>query len=314
MLKWFTIHLNKHSHLTTLKKLSALVEIARKKSVKKLVIAAAEDEQVFIAAIKAKNENIISPVFIGEQEKINGLATGLNINPSELEIIDNKDQAVSCDIAFQLINEGKADIIMKGLVNSSTFLKSLLNKRYGLVKDSILSHLAVFETPYYSKLLGVTDAAMNISPGIRDKAEIIRNAVRAYHKLGVSCPKVAILAATERINPKIKATVHAAKLKMMNSRRQIENCIIDGPLALDNAISKSAARHKNIESEVAGDVDILLTPDLNSGNILYKSLNFLGGAVSAAILLGASVPVVLTSRSDSGQSKFMSIAFAAAIN
>jgi phosphate butyryltransferase len=297
----------------TLKKLSALVDIARKKPVKKLVIAAAEDEQVFMASMKALDENIVSPVFVGDRQKITGLATKLNIDPSGLEIIDNKDQAGSCEIACQLISEGKADIIMKGLVNSSVFLKALLNKKYGLLKDSVLSHLAIFETPFYSKLLGVTDAAMNISPGIRNKAEIIKNAVKAFHKLGVGCPKVAILSATERINPKIKATVHASKLKMMSSRGKISNCIIDGPLALDNAISKAAAIHKGIESEVAGDADILLTPDLNSGNILYKSLNFLGGAVSAGILLGASVPVVLTSRSDSDESKFMSIVFAVAI-
>ncbi len=297
----------------TLKKLSALVDIARKKPVKKLVIAAAEDEQVFIASMKAMAKNIASPVFVGDKQKITGLATKLNINPSGLEIINNKDQAGSCEIACQLISEGKADIIMKGLVNSSIFLKALLNKKYSLLKDSVLSHLAIFETPFYSKLLGVTDAAMNISPGIRNKAEIIKNAVKAFHKLGVGCPKVAILSATERINPKIKATVHASKLKMMNSRGKISNCIVDGPLALDNAISKAAAIHKGIESEVAGDADILLTPDLNSGNILYKSLNFLGGAVSAGILLGASVPVVLTSRSDSDESKFMSIIFAVAI-
>ncbi len=297
----------------TLKKLSALIDIARKKPVKKLVIAAAEDEQIFIASMKALDENIVSPVFVGDRQKITGLATKLNINPSGLEIINNKDQAGSCEIACQLISEGKADIIMKGLVNSSVFLKTLLNKKYGLLKDSVLSHLAIFETPFYSKLLGVTDAAMNISPGIRNKAEIIKNAVKAFHKLGVGCPKVAILSATERINPKIKATVHASKLKMMNSRGKISNCIVDGPLALDNAISKAAAIHKGIDSEVAGDADILLTPDLNSGNILYKSLNFLGGAVSAGILLGASVPVVLTSRSDSDESKFMSIVFAVAI-
>jgi len=298
----------------TLKKLSALAEIAGKKSVKKLVIAAAEDEQVFVAAMKAQNENLVFPVFVGDKEKIAALAARHNIDPSGLTIINNKDPSGSCDIACQLISKGKADIIMKGLVSSSVFLKALLNKKYGLVKDSILSHLAIFETPFYNKLLGLTDAAMNISPGLRDKAEIIKNAVKAFHKLGVGCPKVAILAAIERINPKIKATVHASKLKLMNSRQKINNCIIDGPLALDNAISKAAAMHKGIESEVAGDADILLTPDLNSGNILYKSLNFLGGAVSAAILLGASVPVVLTSRSDSDESKFMSIVFACAIN
>jgi phosphate butyryltransferase len=297
-----------------LKDLSSLVEIAGKKPAKRLIIAAAEDEQVFTAAMKAREQGMVAPIFVGDREKIEALAAGLGTGSTKLEIIDCKDKANSCEIACQHISEGKADILMKGLVNSDLFLKSLLNKKYGLVKDPIISHLAIFETPFYSKLLGVTDAAMNISPGLRDKAGIIGNAVRAFHKLGVACPKVAVLAATEKVNPKIRATVHALKLKMMNTRKKMGSCIIEGPLALDNAISKAAATHKGIENEVAGDADILLVPDLNSGNILYKSLNFLGGAVSAAILLGASVPAVLTSRSDSDKCKFMSIVFAVAIN
>jgi phosphate butyryltransferase len=297
-----------------LKELTSLVEIAGKKPAKRLIIAAAEDEQVFTAAMKARDQGMVTPIFVGDREKIEALAEGLGTGSPKLEIIDCKEKANSCEIACQHISEGKADILMKGLVNSDLFLKSLLNKKYGLVKDSIISHLAIFETPFYGKLLGITDAAMNISPGLRDKAGIIGNAVRAFHKLGVACPKVAVLAATEKVNPKIRATVHASKLRMMNTRKKIGNCIIEGPLALDNAISKAAAIHKGIENEVAGDADILLVPDLNSGNILYKSLNFLGGAVSAAIVLGASVPAVLTSRSDSDQCKFMSIVFAVAIN
>lgn len=296
-----------------IKNLSGLIEIARKKSIHKLVIAAAEDEHVFKAAIKAKNENIIAPVFVGDKERIVKLADKHKINISEFEVINNKEPSRSCDEAFQLISEGKADIIMKGLVSSSTFLKALLNKKFGLVKNSMLSHLAIFETPYYHKILGVTDAAINIAPDLKEKAEIIKNAVNAYNKLGVDTPRVGVLAAVEKVNPKMKATVHASKLKIMNKTRQIKNCIIDGPLALDNAVSQLAAKHKGIDSEVAGDVDILVTPDINSGNILYKSLNFLGGAVSAALVLGASVPVILTSRADSDQSKFMSIVFAVAI-
>jgi len=296
-----------------IRNLTGLLEIARKKSVQKLVVAAAEGEHVFKAAIKAKNENIITPIFIGNKERIIELADKLKINTSELEIINNKDQAGSCDEAFQLVSKAKADIVMKGLVNTPIFLKALLDKKFNLVKNSILSHLAIFETPFYHKIIGVTDAAINIAPGLKDKAEIIKNAVDAFNRLGVDTPRVGVLAAIEKINPKMKATVHASKLKIMNETQQLKNCIIDGPLALDNAVSKSAARHKGIESIVAGEVDILVTPDINSGNILYKSLNFLGGAVSAALVLGASVPVILTSRADSDQSKFMSIVFAVAI-
>jgi phosphate butyryltransferase len=296
-----------------IRNLTGLQKIARKKPAQKLAIAAAEGEHVFKASIKAKNEGIVKPVFIGDKQRIIEIARKLQINASELEIIDSKDQAGSCDEAFRLASNGKADIVMKGLVSTSTFLKALLNKNYGLVKNSILSHLAVFETPFYHKILGITDAAINIAPNLRDKAEIIRNAVEAYNNMGVEKPRVGVLAAIENVNPKMKATVHASKLKIMNEKQQIKNCIIDGPLALDNAVSQTAARHKGIQSDVAGDVDILITPDINSGNILYKSLNFLGGAVCAALVLGAAVPVILTSRADSDQSKFMSIAFAVAI-
>jgi phosphate butyryltransferase len=296
-----------------IRNLTGLQEIARKKPVQKLAVAAAEGEHVFKASIKAKNEGIVKPVFIGDKQRIIEIAGKLQINAAELEIIDIKDQAGSCDEAFHLASNGKADIVMKGLVSTSIFLKALLNKNYGLVKNSILSHLAIFETPFYPKILGITDAAINIAPNLKDKAEIIKNAVEAYNNMGVDKPRVGVLAAIENVNPKMKATVHASKLKIMNEKQQIKNCIIDGPLALDNAVSQSAARHKGIHSDVAGDVDILVTPDINSGNILYKSLNFLGGAVCAALVLGAAVPVILTSRADSDQSKFMSIAFAVAI-
>lgn len=296
-----------------IKNLNGLLEIARKKSVQRLVVAAAEGEHVFRAAIKAKNESIIKPVFIGNKEVIIGFADKLKINTSEIEIINNKDQAEACYESFQLVSEGKADIVMKGLVNTATFLKALLDKRFGLVQNSILSHLAIFESAFYHKIIGVTDAAINIAPNLKDKAEIIKNAVDAFIKLGIDTPRVGVLAAIEKINPKMKATVHASRLKILCETQKLKNCIVDGPLALDNAVSQSAARHKGIESSVAGDVDILVTPDINSGNILYKSLNFLGGAVSAALVLGASVPVILTSRADSDQSKFMSIVFAVAI-
>jgi phosphate butyryltransferase len=203
---------------------------------------------------------------------------------------------------------------MKGMVSTGVLVKAILDKENGLLNGALLSHIAFFETPHYHKLLCITDAALNIAPDVTDKADIIRNAVKAFHKLGIKQPKVAILAAVETVNPKMEATMHAAILAMMQKRNQIEGCIVDGPLALDNAISAQAADHKGIVSEVAGDADILVTPDLNAGNMLYKSLIFLGGAVTAAVVAGASVPVVLTSRADSDRSKFLSIALAAAMD
>lgn len=202
---------------------------------------------------------------------------------------------------------------MKGMIPTGVLMKAVLDKGNGLMSGSLLSHIAFFESPYYHKLICITDAALNIAPDLQEKAGIINNAVNALHRLGIALPKVGILAAVETVNPKMEATTHAAMLVAMQKRNQIRGCLIDGPLALDNAVSAEAAHHKGIESDVAGDADILLAPDITSGNILYKSLIFLGGAVTAAMIVGASVPVVLTSRSDSDKSKFLSIALAAAI-
>ena len=202
---------------------------------------------------------------------------------------------------------------MKGLVSTGVLLKAVLNKEHGLRKGAILSHVAIFETPYYHKLLGITDAAMNVAPTFEDKIAIINNAVEVFHLLGEPDPKVAVVGAVETVNQRMESTMHAATLSMMNKRKQITGCIIDGPLALDNAISKKAAEVKHIQSDVAGDVDIIVAPDINGANFLYKSLNFLGGATAAAVIMGAKVPIVLTSRADSEKIKFYSIALAAAI-
>lgn len=192
-------------------------------------------------------------------------------------------------------------------------MKAVLDKDHGLRKGAIISHVALFESPYYHKLLGITDAAMNVAPSFEDKIGLIKNAIEVFHKLGEPNPKVAVVGAVETVNQRMESTMHAATLSMMNKRQQIKGCIIDGPLALDNAVSKKAAEVKNIESEVAGNVDIVVAPDINGANFLYKALNFLGGASTAAVIMGAKVPIVLTSRADSEKSKFLSISLAAAI-
>lgn len=202
---------------------------------------------------------------------------------------------------------------MKGNIATGTLLKAVLNKEKGLRKSKILSHVAFFESPYYHKLLCVTDVAMNISPSLEDKVHILNNAVEACHKIGIDRPKVAVVAAVETVNPKMKATIEAAELTEMNKNGVITGCVVDGPLAIDNAVSKDAAALKDITGEVAGDCDIILAPYIEAGNMFYKALNFLGGASVAAIIMGATVPIVLTSRADSTQSKFMSIALAASM-
>ena len=297
----------------TLKSLGNFVNIAAQKSKKRLAVAVAQDEEVLRAVKSAMEAGFITPILIGDKKEIHGAAKQVEFDLSGIDIYHEPDKHLACVNAVKMIREGRADILMKGLVSTGVLVKAILDKDFGLKQSSLLSHLAFFETPYYHKILCITDAALNISPDFNEKIDIVKNAVSAYHKLGISTPRVAILAPVEIVNPKMEATLHGAMLTQMQKRNQIEGCIIDGPLALDNAVSAVAARHKGLISEVAGDADILVTPDLNSGNMLYKALNFLGGAVSAAIVAGASVPVILTSRADQDKSKFFSIALAAAI-
>jgi len=297
-----------------LKRLDELVVLARNRKKSRIAVAAAQDVHVLQAVCKAHTENIIDPVLIGHKIQIHKILKDLGVNPGNFELIDEPDPESACQTAVSLIKKGEADILMKGLVSTAPFLKAILNKENGIKKQDLLSHFALFEIPTYHKLIGITDAGMNINPDLDEKASIIRNAIEVYHRLGIKKPKVAVIGPLEVVNPKIESTMHASMLTLMNKRNQITGCIIDGPLALDNAISKEAAELKGIESKVAGDADILLTPDLNSGNILYKSLIFLGGSTSAAIIMGATSPVVLTSRADSEISKFMSIVLAAALD
>lgn len=298
-----------------LKTLSDLVTIAREKETRRLAVAAAEDKAVLEAIKEAHEKRIIHPVLIGDKEKIESMCNEIGLSLDNADIVDNKKgSAESARIAVSLIKEGKADVLMKGLVSTGPLLKAVLDKEQGLRKGGTLSHVAFFESPYYHKLLGVTDAAMNVAPEFEDKVDMLNNAVEALHKLGIDNPKVAVVGAVETVNPKMEATTHAALMKTMNARNQIKGCVVDGPLAIDNAVSREAAEHKKIYSEVAGDCDIILTPDIEAGNILYKSLNFLGGATAAAVIMGAAVPVVLTSRSDNKQSKMLSIALAAAMD
>jgi phosphate butyryltransferase len=197
------------------------------------------------------------------------------------------------------------------LVGTADFLRAILQKDSGLRQGDLLSHIGFFEVPTYHKIIALTDAAQNIYPDFNEKVAILKNSLDMFKHLGYECPKVACLAAIEGVNPKMPSTMDAAALTQMNRRNQIKGCIIDGPLAFDNAVSKLSAEHKGIESEVAGNADLLFAPNIEVANVLYKSFTYFANATVAAIILGASVPVVLTSRSDSDKSKLMSIALAA---
>lgn len=296
-----------------LQKLDQLIDIAKSKQTRRLAVAAAADEHVLEAVKSAVEAGIVIPILVGETAAIKAIAAKINFNLDGIEIIEEANPVIASVKAVALIKEKKADILMKGLVATAPLLKAVLDKEKGLRKGGTLSHFALFESPYYHKLFAVTDAAMNVAPEFADKVEIIKNAVEAMHGLGIETPKVAIIGPLEVVNPKIESTVHGAMLTLMNNRKQITGCIIDGPFALDNAVSKEAAELKGLTGPVAGDADILVGPELNACNILYKTLNFLGGATSAAVIMGAQVPIVLTSRADTERAKFLSIAMAAAM-
>jgi phosphate butyryltransferase len=294
-------------------KLSQLVEMAKAKRKRKIAVAAAGDYDVLEALKNAEKDGIVEPVLVGIKSRIEQICKEIDYDISKYEILDEEDRFEASLTASKLIRDGHADILMKGLVSTGQLLKAVLDREKGLRKGTILSHVAVFESPHYHKLLGITDAAMNVAPTFEDKIGLINNAVEVFHLLGEPNPKVAVVGAVETVNMRMESTMHAATLSMMNKRGQIKGCTIDGPLALDNAVSKKAAQVKNIESDVAGNVDIIVAPDINGANFLYKALNFLGGASTAAVIMGAKVPIVLTSRADSERSKFLSISLAAAI-
>ena len=295
--------------LNTLNDLKSIVSGAPKK---KLILADAQDQQSLGAVIKAWKENIVEPILVGDIESIQNICSSSNYDISGLRIIHEPDVQKSIEMSIKMVSNKQADVLMKGMVGTSSLLKGVLNKEWGLRTGNLLSHFALFEVDTYHKVIAVTDVAMNIAPNLKDKIAIVNNSVSCLLRLGYKMPKVAVLGAVEMVNENMEATLHAALLSKMNQRDQIKNCIIDGPLAFDNAVSIESARHKGIKSEVAGDTDLLLMPDIEVGNVLYKSLVFFAKAKVASIILGASAPIVLTSRSDSEQAKFDSILLAAA--
>ncbi len=297
-----------------LTKISQLHELAKKSEKKKLVLAAAHDDNALEAVYNAFKAGIIEAVLIGNAEKIKAIASKKSFDISKMHIIDESDVDKAAALAVKLVRDKEADILMKGNLNTANLLKAVLNKEWGLRSGELLSHLALFQVPAYHKIIALTDAAMNIAPDFAGKVAIIKNAVDYLSKLGINNPKVAILAAVETINEGMPATMDAAALTKMGERGQIKNCIIDGPLAFDNAVDKHSAEHKGIISKVAGDADLLVGPDIEANNVLYKSFIFFAKAQCAAVIVGATAPIVLTSRADTEETKLNSIALAAAVN
>ena len=288
-----------------------LIESAKAKGPKRIVVSGGEDF-VAIEALKWASEiGLIEPILVGNEEKIKE-AVGRAGHESrtritKFEIVDVTQEEIPVKSA-ELVGKGKADILMKGKISSSSFLRGVLDKDAGLRTNKILSHIAVIESPLYHKLLLVTDGGMIIKPDLQSKCDILMNAVQLAHTLGIECPKVAILSAVETVNPDMQDSLDAACLSKMGERGQFSKCKVEGPLALDLAISKEACELKGIKSEVAGDSDILLMPDIACGNISAKSMVWLGGAKIGGIVAGARAPCVMLSRADSKETKLNSIA------
>jgi phosphate butyryltransferase len=295
-----------------LKKLEDLKALVANEPTKKLVLAAAQDQPSLSAVLRAWKDGIIEPILVGDKEVIQNISASNGYDITGLRIIHEPVTEMAVEMAVKMASSKQADILMKGKVGTSTLLKCVLNKEWGLRTGHLLSHIALFEVDTYHKLIAVTDVAMNIAPNLQDKIAIVNNSISCLHKLGITMPKVAVLGAVEMVNENMEATMDAALLSKMNQRDQIKGCLIDGPLAFDNAVSLESARLKGIRSEVAGDTDLLLMPDIEVGNVLYKSLVFFAKAKVASVILGALVPIVLTSRSDSEQAKYDSILLAAA--
>ncbi|WP_347549683.1 phosphate butyryltransferase [Pseudalkalibacillus hwajinpoensis] len=291
--------------------LDQLLNNASHQSNKIVALAAAADPEVVEAVKLAVEKNLASFILYGDQKVINEMLTMHQITPSEtVRVIHASSDQEASKAAVTAVSCGEADVLMKGMVSTSVILKEVLNKDYGLRKGKVLSHVAAFDVPGYERLIFVTDSGMNIEPDLSQKIEITKNAVGVALTVGITIPKVAALAAVEVVNPAMQATLDAAALTQMNARGQITDCIIDGPLALDNAISSEAAEHKGIKSHVAGNADILLVPSIEVGNALYKSLVYFANARVGGVIAGAKAPIVLTSRADSAQSKVYSIALA----
>ncbi len=269
-----------------------------------IAVAVAQNDDVLLSIDLAYKKNIATSILYGDEAEIRYIAQKNNIDLTPHKIVHEIDKTNCCNLAVSAVRDGYATALMKGLVDTSVILKSALNKEHGLRKNNILSHLAVFELPTYHKLLFVTDSAINITPDLITKKNILDNSLYSLNNLGIKSPKVAGICAKEKVNPKMQSTVDALALKDMYK----DICLFEGPIALDSAISKTSAITKGIYSEVAGDADLLLVDNIEAGNALYKSLSYLSSAKNGGVVLGAKNPIILTSRSDNAYSKLVSIA------
>ena len=286
-----------------IKQFEDIVKTAQEKGPKTIAVAVAQDLEVLLAVQAAKDLGIADAILVGNEAEIRRIAQEHQIDIDTCVLVNQTDNVQACRTAVQLVKEGKAQIVMKGLIDTAVLLKAVLDKEAGLRTDNVLSHVAVADVDGYDRLFLITDAAMNIAPDLRAKKQIIENALQVANALGNDNPKVACVCAVEKVNDKMQVTLDAAELVKMNETGELSGCVVAGPFALDNAVSVEAAKHKGITNPVAGHADILLMPFIEAGNVLYKAIVFFAKGKIAGIVVGAKAPIVLTSRADSDIAK-----------
>ncbi|MDF2986744.1 MAG: phosphate butyryltransferase [Eubacterium sp.] len=296
--------------ITKLKEIENLIDT---QNVRKLAVVAAHDDNVLGAVKEVYDKGYVEPILIGDKEKIFEIAEAINLDISRMNIVKEMNDIQSANLAVNMINSGEAHALMKGAIQTADMMRVAFDKEKGLRTGKLISNVVVIENPNYHKLLFITDPAITIAPDLSQKAEIIKNAVQLMHKLKNENPKVAVLSAIETVNTSMQCTLDAASLTMMNRRGQIKDCIIDGPLSMDLAISMDSVQHKNVKSKVAGDADLLVAPDIQAANILVKSLSILNGNTACTVMIGTKAPMVITSRADTRESKYYSILMALAV-
>ena len=280
-------------------------------SMKKVAVVSAQDEHTLEAVFKAKKDNIVEPILIRKKKKIIEILSRLHESVLEESIINVESDSEAAEKAVELINENKADFIMKGKIQTADLLRAVVNKENGLRTGKVMSHIVIHEIPTYHKLLAVTDGGMMMYPSLDEKKQILENAVSTFLALGYEKPKVAVLAAVETVNPKMQESVDADMLKKLNIKGEIKNCIVEGPISYDLTMSKESASIKGFVSPVTGEADIIVVPNITVGNVLGKSLVYSAGAKMAGFIVGAKVPIVLTSRGSTSEEKYLSLALSA---
>ena len=299
--------------MQSIKKLEDLVSIVKKNPSMTMAVAAGEDPATVEAIARCVEDDLLNVILIGSAEKVEAIARAHSeAFAGEVEIVHSEDEKDAAYKAVKLVHDGKAELIMKGLVSTSTLMKAILDKEMGLVPSGgLLTHVAVMEVASYPKLLIVSDAGIIPNPTMDEKVTILNHTIDVAHSLGNKMPKAALISAAEKINFRLQSSIDAAVIKAMADRKQIEGAIVDGPLALDVSLSKESCRIKGLESPIDGEADILIFPNIETANTFYKSITILADGQSASIVMGCSVPIVLSSRADDDDTKFYSIVLAA---